>query len=165
MWIIIFLILDYFSYFLLRFYIIFSLNIWIWQHWPRAEEGRHEEEPRKAGTKWDEVSRSVRQDLSRESWLANVFRKFNQHRCKSWGKWGRSIPPIIWQNSPQHISSKWKISHTSQFHPPNIETWSILLNHPPNAQHGFAPLSIKRDFGYFFSNPILQTRKQQLIFC
>ena len=73
--------------------------------------------------------------------------------------------------TPQYFLWKWKISHTSQFQPPvskndkfllnhplDIKKWSILLNHLSNVQHRFASLSIKRDFGYFFSNLILQTR-------
>ena len=77
-------------------------------------------------------------------------------------------PDNLAATPPQYISWKYKIPHTSQPSPkyrkmidfakpspPNIQNWSILLNHP--SQHSFAPLSIKRDFGYFVSNLILQT--------
>ena len=83
------------------------------------------------GTRIDEVFWSVLCRIRFVTWFANVFWKFNQHGCKS----RRDVSsPIIWQHPPQYISWKWKIPHTNQFHPPNIEKWSILLNRPPNIQ-------------------------------
>ena len=75
--------------------------------------------------------------------------------------------------SSQYILWKWKISHTSQ----SSSQYRTMINFaklsPPISQngqfrysfapkHSFAPLSIKRDFGYFFQ--ILFYRPENFVY-
>ena len=87
-------------------------------------------------------------------------------------QYSSSIPPPIHfmevENFPYEPISSPNIKKLSillnHAPPPNIQKWSILLHHPPNVQHRFAPLSIRRDFDYFFSNLILQNKNLRLFY-
>ena len=84
------------------------------------------------------------------------------------GGMGGCIPPIYFvevKNSPyEPISSPQyrKVINFAKSSPPQYLKMANFAKSPPDAQHRFALLSIKRDFGNFFSNIPVVTEKIDL---